>query len=592
MITFSLLGLLQALLLPGFCIILWSTRNQSYKFKDKLLFATPVSIFINYVVVVVLTWLNIYTQFSILLIIGIELIAVFIYFYHYTPNRLFAIPTLFNLLNNKTIRINFQLFIKLIAFTQLIILFLPTSGGVFLNWDAVVSWNRWAKEWFNQVPVGSWGYPPGLPILYSLVYKCSGTVNIQIMAKNVAAFFPFFGLFCIWRIGELDSRYKWTVLFAGIFYVFLINRSGGDISGFVFGGYADPIIASLAAFTIYALIFLRKHICCKSLELNWLNQLVFVCAITSPAFIKQNGAPLAVVVLVISFLLVRNMFHNYWLRIISLMIIAIVMIFHWYFFSYIFWNDFVHGSYLLEPNLFKRIFNSLKLLVTFMGIPLCFFFLMGFLHNKDSKLLTFFYILPLWFFWAVLVSYDMRAAIFMVPVISIVSAFGFQITFLNFQTILRNQIKLSSQPIFISLRKVVFFCLLILIFCLLVLPMVYKSERISRKDTLLRINSHDYGFNALLNGLFSKSSVNQKMLSCFQMPYNLPEAEGKFSGTGDCINGYKKWINEKDYKFFLYWKDETNSATSIDIIRKDAKDLNIIHSETILPNGFIILEKN
>ena len=51
MITFSLLGLLQALLLPGFCIILWSTRNQSYEFKDKLLFATPVSIFINYVVI-------------------------------------------------------------------------------------------------------------------------------------------------------------------------------------------------------------------------------------------------------------------------------------------------------------------------------------------------------------------------------------------------------------------------------------------------------------------------------------------------------------------------------------------------------------
>ena len=79
--------------------------------------------------------------------------------------------------------------------------------------------------------------------------------------------------------------------------------------------------------------------------------------------------------------------------------------------------------------LFKFYKFSLKLLVTFMGIPLCFFFLMGFLHNKDSKLLTFFYILPLWFFWAVLVSYDMRAAIFMVPVISIVSAFGFQITF-------------------------------------------------------------------------------------------------------------------------------------------------------------------
>lgn len=65
-----------------------------------------------------------------------------------------------------------------------LLLMLKYAGNVFTDWDAVVSWNRWAVEIFHDqyTPVGA-AYPVLLPSLWSLFYKIQGTSEIWWTAK-------------------------------------------------------------------------------------------------------------------------------------------------------------------------------------------------------------------------------------------------------------------------------------------------------------------------------------------------------------------------------------------------------------------------
>ena len=76
---------------------------------------------------------------------------------------------------------NYNYHIGIIWTLTLVVMFplLLHIGEGFNSWDAVVSWNRWATELYNNEyhPMGA-AYPILLPSLWSLIYKIQGTDQI------------------------------------------------------------------------------------------------------------------------------------------------------------------------------------------------------------------------------------------------------------------------------------------------------------------------------------------------------------------------------------------------------------------------------
>lgn len=74
-------------------------------------------------------------------------------------------------------------------------------GGVFTNWDAVVSWNQWAISWaLNEFPHGTYNYPQLLPISESISYVLMDSTGIQFFICcwiAVSSSFHFFSLFAL-----------------------------------------------------------------------------------------------------------------------------------------------------------------------------------------------------------------------------------------------------------------------------------------------------------------------------------------------------------------------------------------------------------
>jgi hypothetical protein len=105
------------------------------------------------------------------------------------------------------------------------------------------------------------------------------------------------------------------------------------------------------------------------------------------------------------------------------------------------------------------------------------------------------------------------------------------------------------------------------------------------------MKSNEAGFNKLMVDIFNKSSIHEKTLSCWQMLYNLPGAEGKFVPYGDCDTGHEKWIQDKDIKYFIYWEAAVTLPHSANEVRDAASLAGIKFSEVKLADGYLLFQK-
>lgn len=84
---------------------------------------------------------------------------------------------------------------------------------IFLNWDAVLSWNRWATEWITGTfPYNTRGYPQLAPLNWAMCYLiCGGTLEfIPHLTCHYLGFLILLGIF------ELGCIQKKSGLFAAI----------------------------------------------------------------------------------------------------------------------------------------------------------------------------------------------------------------------------------------------------------------------------------------------------------------------------------------------------------------------------------------
>ena len=584
MISFAILGILQAIILPGLTILFILKFHKKYSLMDIFLFSVPISISINYTLVGLLVWLNIYTQ---LIIISIAVIEIFLITIYVSATSVMIDP---DTTPDKGTKFILKI-MKWCAFLPFIALYIKYGGNVFHHWDAVVSWNRWAIEWFNQTPgvslgipveLSPTGYPPGLPILYSLVYKFAAATNIQTLALNIAAFFPFYGILCLLRIGAINRKYIWAAVFSGIFYSYSLLRGSGDPS-FIFSGYTDPILGSLAAFYLYLLALLEKNGSDNNAFTFGPKEIfIFILALSGGPLIKQNGLILSFVTLICSCALLRHqLFKNIFRNSMALLLTVVVLI-HWYIYAFFKWEHLSHASSLLITNFWHRIIGAANISIEVYSWTLIAGALIGFLWNRNARYIGLFFFAPLWFFWALVVSYDFRAAYPTIPAISLMAGIGVAVLGNKIKTLISLKTNMLIWKIIISL---------LLIFCFfLSLPKFFAKNELLELNYVKRLELNNRGFNTELNQLFSKANLNQKSISCDQMFYNLPDAEGKFIPIGDCENEYIRWIEDPKIKYFIFWKMPKDR--DVDKIRKSATKANISFNERQLSADYIIFEKN
>lgn len=600
MISLAILGVLQALFIPGFLISSATSRYTKLPLVDNLLIATPLSMVMNYLLVSILEMNHVYTQPVMLMVVGVEIVVLLIVLsrqlspnIHMDTTRGVQIKKTFSNMNY------LAMFFNVLALCMLIAMYKASAGSVFEVWDVVVSWNRWAKETFDQTRGGTFGYPPGVPILYSLIYKLAGTTNLQTISKLVASYFPFFGLFCFWRLGRLRVQFALASSLASVIFVYLIGASFYGRVSFVFSGMVDPIMAVLGVFVLYALCISTE--CSKSEFTGQARKYVvalLTIAVSSIAIVKQSGVPVALLfAVIIAYSFRRDIAKEkgYW---VGLALLFGLLVTNYYILSYVYWNDYVRADSLIPGQVFLRPITAFKLLLTSTGYGIWFLVLGALFIDRSSRGVFLFLVAPLYLFWAFFVSYDIRTAYVFFPWLAMLAGIalakiagmgktGLLIFFLVSYILFREAYWLHPEinhpahpkwfhpewivPIFLmyvvvellskdfatkfkfcSVRCSAFFLMGVITLGLIVLPLFESSDTLLAENTLKRTQSNDVGFNEKLSMLFEQEP-EARMISCWQVIYNIPASEGRFFPVACGNDMVAMWIEKPDIKYFLYW---------------------------------------
>lgn len=230
------LGLIQAVLLPGFCV---TANFCNWSLGQRLIYALPLSLVINQLSVWFLVSLRLYGQISVLPLFALELgwLA-------------------FCLRRPRVSCENYAAVVKPLDFLLLLWAVTATGkyfeawgrnfGDIFQQWDAVASWNYWGTLWAsNQIPHSNM-YPGGLPETYSIPYAFMGHTDLQSFSKASGGIFFLGALVSLVELGFRHvpvRRIAWmvAVLYPSVQAKFLQSHWNS--------GYAD---ATLGAMTIFA----------------------------------------------------------------------------------------------------------------------------------------------------------------------------------------------------------------------------------------------------------------------------------------------------------------------------------------------------
>ena len=171
-------------------------------------------------------------------------------------------------------------------------------GQIFQQWDAVVSWNRWATDWAaNRLPDNTSLYPQLLPTNVSLTYVFMQTSDVWIFAKA----FQF--LFCLMLLLAMLDAARVTGNFGFvpgllITYWLLVAVLRFRMIG---SGYADMPLAFFSFATVYTLLLAKRA---GTIAMRPRYVMVGAVLAAGAALAKQTGLYIATVYPLLAWLLV------------------------------------------------------------------------------------------------------------------------------------------------------------------------------------------------------------------------------------------------------------------------------------------------
>jgi hypothetical protein len=263
---------------------------------------------VNYVVVLVLTVLHIYSSS---VVYGLFIFEAVVLFWVMRPA--FSRPVseilkddyarLRDLLASITGGPPLQTVVQMIIFTLAIFSLVLygewawlSIGHIFDKNDEVLSWNRWAVDWSHgRFPTQTWRYPQLLPTIFSLTYVFIGDSTVQFFARAIT---PLFSIAILLALFDLGLRTKQIGYFLAICITrFLMPFAVDDVTA----GHADVPVAFMAFVPIYLLLLIRNSSETQSRHRDLILGAV-VCA--GSALTKQAGLYIATVYPLLCYIMV------------------------------------------------------------------------------------------------------------------------------------------------------------------------------------------------------------------------------------------------------------------------------------------------
>jgi len=567
-VTLGILSVFQLTFLPGLVV------SQLVKLRgiwNTILVSLALSPIINYLFVFIATALGLYNQPVTLIFFVIELTFLIYLTYpilNKTLGQVFKyqeIAIFFDeYLNKNNVTIGWiKIFTKIIfaivfSFAVCVILYYISiyaalKSSVFTTWDAIVSWDRWAVDWYNNhLPIQTWHYPQLIPANWSLTYQFMGDSRIKFFAKGFMGFIEIYILLTIFILGIVrrDVGYFFGVIFTAWLQWVLGSRGSG---------YVDSAVAFFALSSVACLLISEKDDDQSKSTYIYLGAIFAVGA----AVTKQAGLWM---VLAYPFLLYftnnkkenRRYVYSY---IPGILVIYALIIFPWYGYkeyqirnskdgseiSHVIslvsqgksWTQRLEISFILIQDHFKPI--SEKVIAVLLS------FLMIFAYNeKFCKALLGLIIIPFTLLWALYFSYDTRNLNLVIPLIGLTAGIGLQKLFNNLK-----QIDISYLPIkILSPFKIAY--LLIPILLVFLLPLRYSDSYMINKSIAKQKEIGYPWLNQKIYEYQSRYGLDGKILTDYQYLGFLPGLERYYSlGSSNNPSTFIKQINDTSIDYAL-----------------------------------------
>lgn len=417
MFFLGFISFLQINFLPGWLLLTFLKLKTSNKL-EKFIFSFALSWWLNYFLVSLLTYFNIYTRPTVIFIIIIELVL-----FIFTNHKSSLTRTNLKVFDRNYIIVFLPLLVLIFIYLQIFISTL-LDFSIFSTWDAVVSWNRWATDWSKNIfPKLTWEYPQLAPSNWSLSYVLMGNPNIQFWNKLSMILFPVNTMLIFAQLA-LKKKNNLYLLGIPIFHLSLIYFYN---FGFAIDGYVDIVLAFYSFLSFY-IIFINH-------QQKYLLSLIFASA---AAVSKQFGILMLGLISVLNY---KNIIKNrpsflFW----SLLSLATISWYVYKEYQFSIGADTSNIDVLLfetakeqslgtNTNILPKILFGLnRLFGIYIEQRILFVFLV-FLslyacRQKMGRLIFFLFVLPFFLIWSIYFSYNNMNFIIAIPFLTLSCLIG------------------------------------------------------------------------------------------------------------------------------------------------------------------------
>ncbi len=578
LLPLGILAFIQTVFLPGFIFV----RLLRIQRRTVLTCITSfvLSLLVNYFLVIVLVVLGIYTTATMRVVFLLELMALFYLVRKETVGSAWediekAAHSFHQSLRDadKTRRVGVILFtgIFLGGLAYFSMDYFSELGGIFTQWDDLVSWNRWALDWArNGFPKCTWNYPQLIPINWSISYVFVGSRDIQGLPRSIMGLFPLCVLASFYELSRRSTRY--SLAFLGGSAVYLVLLYSFFTKSFIFSGYVDIAVSSVSFLSLFMVILAGWEAEARNRQMYiYLGALICAVAI----LIKQAGILVFIVYPLMVLTVAQGEAGSSYDKIDAKLLgkavgLVLLIVFPWYIYKWaqihmrldssemLYVTTTIHGGKSIAERIFVaigKIWDNSHLAV-YVGVAAI---LVAYFHRMARKI-NILLVVPYIIIWMVFFSYDIRNLTLIFPFMAMNLCLGSASLFSSLRIRPGQSIQARRFLESLAVIKNVNFSFVVMIFLAIVMAFAsqWTNDEIMEKTIHRRMKVFLPSINDELYRLKAEGIITGRILTNYQVLGSLPAFEEAYElNYFWTLDEVRKGIEGKGIKnIFLFSKPQ------------------------------------